>query len=316
MERKKSGKHNEKTGLTVRLLGAPTREKASGVAFSLSALLPTALAFLFLIVITAFGLTKTTGYEQSSWYLYVSYLLPQISFALVALWLLSYTKTPLSGALRKQKCHSKYFVVALLLQIGLFSLSELNGLFLDFLGKFGYQDDGILLPSMDGFGFVGVLIVVALFPAVFEEIMFRGILLNGLRSFKSIGAMLVCGALFSLYHQNPAQTLYQFCCGVAFALVALRSGSILPTVLAHFCNNAVILILTKLGITTFSTSVFIGVIAVSAVCLILSLGYLIFLDKKEENIEKAGSKKQFFTCAGVGIAVCALSWLLVLFTGF
>lgn len=316
MERNTNGKQNERTGMSVRLLGAPTREKASGVAFSLSALLPTALAFLFLIVITAFGLTKTTGYEQSSWYLYVSYLLPQISFALVALWFLSYTKTPLSGALRKQKCNPKYFAIALLLQIGLFSLSELNGLFLDFLGKFGYQDDGILLPSMDGFGFVGVLIVVALFPAVFEEIMFRGILLNGLRSFKSIGAMLVCGALFSLYHQNPAQTLYQFCCGVAFALVALRSGSILPTVLAHFCNNAVILILTKLGITTFSTSVFIGVIAVSAVCLILSLGYLIFLDKKEENIEKAGSKKQFFTCAGVGIAVCALSWLLVLFTGF
>ena len=40
------------------------------------------------------------------------------------------------------------------------------------------------------------------------------------------------------------------------------------------------------------------------------------LDKKEENMEKTGSKKQFFACAGVGIAVCALSWLLVLFTGF
>ncbi len=315
MERNTSNQPH-KNSFSDKLLGTPTREKASGVAFSLSAVLPTALSLLFLIAITAFGLTKTTGYEHSSWYLYVSYLLPQISFALVALWFLSYTKTPLKDALKKQKCHPKYFAVALLLQIGLFSLSELNGLFLEFLGKFGYKDDGILLPSMDGLGFVGVLIVVALFPAVFEEIMFRGVLLSGLRSFKSVGAIFICGALFSLYHQNPAQTLYQFCCGVAFALIALRGGSILPTILAHFCNNAVILILTKLGITTFSTPVFITIIAVSAVCLVLSLGYLIFIDKKEEDIENTGAKKQFFTCAGVGIAVCALSWLLVLFTGF
>ncbi|MBQ8685085.1 MAG: CPBP family intramembrane metalloprotease [Clostridia bacterium] len=300
-----------------RVLGAATPSKASGVAFSFAAVLPVLLSLVFLIVITATGLTEKTGYETSDWYLYVSYLLPQLSFALVAIWYLSYTKTPVKEAVRAQKCHPKYFLIALLLQIGLFSLSELNGLFLELLSRFGYTDGGILLPSMDGFGFIGVLLVVAVFPAVFEEIMFRGVLLNGLRSFKSVGAILLCGGLFSLYHQNPAQTLYQFCCGAAFAFVALRAGSILPTMLAHFINNATILILTRLGINGFSTPAFIAIVAVSAVCLVLSLGYLIFLDKKQkgEKNEDKGEQKRFFLCAAVGIAACALSWLLVLFTG-
>lgn len=309
--------------LSDKLLGAPTPSKASGVAFSLSAVLPVALSLVFLIVITALGLTKENGYEKKDWYLYCSYLLPQLSFALVAVWFLFYTKTPVSTAVKSQKCHPKYYIIALLLQIGLFSLSELNALFLEFLGNFGYVDGGIMLPSMDGFGFVGVLLIVALFPAVFEEIMFRGVLLSGLKSLKSVTAILVCGALFSLYHQNPAQTLYQFCCGVAFAFVALKAGSILPTVLAHFINNATILTLTKLGINGFSTAVFVVIIAVSIVCLVVSVGYLLFLDKSgtclgtnaTEKSEEAGAKKRFFGCAGVGIAVCLLSWLLTLFTG-
>jgi membrane protease YdiL (CAAX protease family) len=102
---------------------------------------------------------------------------------------------------------------------------------------------------MDGFGFVGVLFVIAVFPAVMEETVFRGLILKGLRQSKEIYAVLLCGALFALYHQKPEQTVYQFCCGAAFALVALRSGSVLPTVVAHFINNAWILIMTKFSLT-------------------------------------------------------------------
>ena len=172
---------------------------------------------------------------------------------------------------------------------------------------------------MDGFGFVGVLFVVALLPAVFEEILFRGVLLQGLESFGKAGSVLLCGALFALYHQNPAQTVYQFCCGAAFALVALKSGSVLPTVLSHFLNNAAILILTKAGVTEYSPPVFIVIMTVSAVCLLLSLGYLLFMDKQEKTpMEKERAKverKQFLLCALIGIAVCALSWGAVFVAG-
>lgn len=299
----------------------PTPIQASGIAFSIATVLPVLSSFVFLLVVGVFGSEESM---QSDWFLYISYLLPQTSFAITAIWFLSRLKTPVKGVLTAQKCKPRYFLLAFTMQIGLFSLSELNGLFLQFLERFGYQDAGIALPNMDGFGFVGVLFTVALVPAVFEEIFFRGVLLKGLKKFGETGAVLLCGALFALYHQNPAQTVYQFCCGVAFALVAVRSGSILPTIASHFFNNALVLTLAKFGVTAFPTPVFVAVMLVSGACLIASLVWLFVVDKREKTsedstaektVEETESKTRFFPYASVGIAVCMLTWLAVFFSG-
>jgi membrane protease YdiL (CAAX protease family) len=232
--------------------------------------------------------------------LYANYLIPQLSFAVIALWFFRYRKID-SLEIKRQVCAPKYFIVAVLLQIGLFSLSELNSLFLTFLERFGYQDKGIQLPSMQGWGLVGVLLAMAVMPAVFEELFFRGVLLKGLRSFGTVGAVLLCGGLFSLFHQNPAQTIYQFCCGVAYALVALRSGSVLPTMLAHFLNNAVIILLTKFSVTLSPI-----IIVFSGVCLLGTICYLIFFDKKEIVKGEKVRGLSFLLCASVGILICVI----------
>ena len=301
------------------LFGEMTAAKASGVSFSLAAILPALLSLVFFVIISALGLTKTENFESADWYLYAIYILPQLSFALSALFYFRARQGSVKSIIQKQKCAPKYFLIAILLQIGLFSLSELNALFLEFLSRFGYQDGGIPLPSMDGFGFVGALFAIAVLPAVFEEILFRGVLLDGLKCFSKAGAVVLCGALFSLYHQNPAQTAYQFCCGAAFALVAIRSGSVLPTVLAHFFNNALILALTKFGVTGLTLPTLVALLAVSAFCLVISLSYLIFVDKQpkeeQENAERKSERKIFWIAAAAGVAVCALSWLATFFGG-
>ena len=309
--------HNKNKILTL-LLGETTPAKASGLTYTLAALFSVVLAFIFLFVIGVIGVDE--GYETRDWYLYCSFLLTPVCFALVAWWVLRWSKASLRAELSSQICPVKYFIVAIVLQIGLFCLSQLNSIFLEWLGNFGYQDTPIHLPSMDGWGFVGTLITVALLPAVFEEIIFRGLLLKGMRSFGTLGAVLVNGALFALYHQNPAQTMYQFCCGAAFALMAIRAGSILPTVLSHFINNALIVTLTKFGIDTFSPAVGITVFAVSVLCLAISLYWLVFVDREnaytqQKNKDAATARKQFFVCASVGIAFCALTWIMTLMMG-
>ncbi len=299
----------------INLSSEPTQASASGVAFSLASVLPIVLSLVFLIAV------GTGDYAQTDWYLYVSYILPQLGFAITAIWFLFYTKTPIKSVVKSQKCAPRYFLIALLLQVGLFFLSELNALFLSFLGNFGYEDAGIALPSMDGFGFVGVLLVVAVLPAIFEEIMFRGILLGGLKSFGKVGSILLCGALFSIYHQNPAQTLYQFCCGVAFALIAVRSGSVLPTMLAHFFNNAFILALTKFGVESFMAPVTVVVLLLSPICLIGSLVWLFAFDKKKKDENEPmltsdkSERKRFLGYASVGLTICVLMWIAVLVSG-
>ncbi|MBQ8292060.1 MAG: CPBP family intramembrane metalloprotease [Clostridia bacterium] len=308
---------NLKSGRILRgLLGETTPAKASGIAFSVATVLPSLFSFVFIIVLTALPLSQEE-LTQADWYLYVSYLLPQAAFALTTFLYLRYMGISVVDALKQQKCKPKYFLLALLMQIGLLSLSQANTLFLEFLKRFGYKDAGIQLPSMDGFGFVGVLIMVALVPAVFEEVLFRGVLLNGLKkTFSEPTAILLCGAFFALYHQNPAQTVYQFCCGVAFAFVAIRSGSILPTILSHFFNNALILILAKLGVESFSPLYTWVIAGGAAACLIVALLWLLLFDKKGERQEPQGGEvKKFFLTSAVGLGICLLVWIMVLITG-
>lgn len=289
------------------LLGDATDAKASGLSYTFGVAFYLALSYLCLMVTSSFS-------ADSQFVLYAQYLISPLAILLLTIWYFAWTKKSFKRAVTKQKCHPKYYFIAILLQIGLLSLSELNALFLSWLESFGYKPPPVPLPSMDGFGLVGVLIAIAVLPAVFEEIFFRGILLDGCKVFGEVGAVLLCGGLFALYHQSPAQTMYQFCCGAAFALVALKSGSIVPTAISHFLNNALILVLTKFGIANFPTPVLIAVLCVSVPCLIGSLVYLISFDRKKQD-EKTGTKKQFLLGALGGIVICALVWISALFLG-
>ena len=314
MEKKQNGKNG---GLTS-LIGASTPAKASGLTYSLAAILWGVVALLFLLFIIVSGLGKE-GYKERDWYLYCSYLLVPFTFLLVAMFVLRWSGQSIGAEIRAQACPARYFVIAIILQIGLLCLGHLNDLFLEWLKRFGYEDTPITLPSMDGFGFVGVLITIAVLPAIFEELIFRGLLLKGMKTFGTVGAVLLNGALFALYHQNPAQTMYQFCCGCAFAFVAIRAGSILPTVVSHFINNALIVTLTKYGLADLQGGVLITVVIVSILCLIASLVWLFFFDKGKNEPRREEDKteiKRFFLYASVGIAMYALTWISVLLTGF
>ncbi len=300
------------------LFGESTRAKGAGLSFSLSALLPALLLIVFLALFGLFGLLQE-GYTQKDWYIYLSYLMPQLSALLITYFYFRYSKISVKTAVYNQKCHWKYLLIAVVLQFGLLSLSELNGLFIGLLEKGGYDPSPVVLPSMDGFGFVGVFIVVAVFAPILEEILFRGVILDGLQAgFSAIFAALICGAVFSLYHQNPVQTVYQFCCGVAYALLAVRAKSVLPTMLAHFLNNAYILILYKCGVTSFPTGVFIPLMITSGLCLIATLVYLFVFDKKRhvtgDTATDKEERKRFFLFASVGLVVCTITWIAGLFT--
>ena len=294
------------------LFGEQTIEKTAGICFSAAVLFPTLLVLVFVFIAALFGLFQE-GYESADWYAYTNFLLPQIAYLLVAVLFFSLSHVQVKEFTGKPSI--KYFILAILLQFGLFSLSELNVLFLDFLENFGYENTPLTIPSLDGFGFVGVLFVVALLPAVFEEIVFRGIALRGVKPFGTTLSVLLCGALFAVFHQNPAQTIYQFCCGAAFAVLALRSRSIFPTVLAHFLNNATILVFAKFGSPVLPEPLSVTLLIGSAISLVGVLGYLFFFDKQGKVERDKQKGKQFLLFASVGIVICVLMWLVTFFGG-
>lgn len=304
MKKTPTAQENTLTASLQRLSGP----QSAGLAFSACACLSLLLSFLFVVILSLCGATVEQD-NKPDWYLYCSYLLPQLAFFAVAFFGFFLVKIPVRETVGKVRV--KYILLAVLLQFGLFSLSYINDFFVRFLQTFGYTPSAVQIPSTDGFGLVGVLFVVAVMPALLEEIIFRGFLLRGLKGFGGVFSVFVCGGLFALYHQNPVQTAYQFCCGAAFALLALRAGGILPTVIAHLLNNAAIVLYYHFtGLDALPLPL--PVIIAAAVCLVTTLVYLVWFDKGEASRKEKG-KRGFFAFAAIGLIICTVSWIAALF---
>ena len=78
------------------------------------------------------------------------------------------------------------------------------------------------------------LITAILVAPVFEELLFRGLILNELRNrFSLISAVLIQSLLFGLYQGNLLQLLFSFIAGIVFSFVYVWTKSLLPGIAMH-----------------------------------------------------------------------------------
>lgn len=88
--------------------------------------------------------------------------------------------------------------------------------------------------------FVISLICMAVLPAVFEELSFRGAFFQEYRdAYGAWAGAILSGLLFGLYHMNMRQFVYAFICGIFFALLIEATDSIASSMLMHFILNAI-----------------------------------------------------------------------------
>ena len=295
------------------------RKAVSGVVFSGAVIGMLLISLVYSITLAAVGVALDKTAEelaQTEVYKYCTYLLYQLVYIGVIFAFMRIYKTSPRG-FGWRKTSPKYLLLALPLAFGLlFSLNWVNDLFVRLLSLLGYEAAASDLPSVAGGGFIGVLIVVALLPAILEETLLRGVVLDGIKDVGTVAACLLGGLIFSLFHQNPPQTVYQFICGAVFTLFAIRADSLIPAVIVHFLNNAIIVFDYKFGfLANLSTAGVIAIYVVSAVCLVASLVYLIFFDRRT-NRKKEGAIKPFIYPALPGIILCALMWILNFANGF
>jgi hypothetical protein len=84
-------------------------------------------------------------------------------------------------------------------------------------------------------------------PAVFEELAFRGILMQSLRRFGD-GFALICSSLvFAFAHRSLVLMPNAFLMGLVIGYFVLFSGSLRMGIAIHLAHNLVIFLLTTLG---------------------------------------------------------------------
>ncbi len=86
-------------------------------------------------------------------------------------------------------------------------------------------------------GFIMSTFSTAVLPAVIEEIVIRGIVMQPLRRFGDKFAIVSSALIFSLMHGNMVQVPYTMVVGILFGYLVIKTGSLWPAIVLHFVNN-------------------------------------------------------------------------------
>jgi len=97
-------------------------------------------------------------------------------------------------------------------------------------------------------GFITGFFALAVFPSIAEELIFRGVIYNGLLRFGYKKAIIISALLFALMHMSIQQTFYQIIIGAMLAYSLYITGSLLAPIVMHFANNFIIILLITFDI--------------------------------------------------------------------
>lgn len=88
------------------------------------------------------------------------------------------------------------------------------------------------------------LLVMALLPAVLEELLFRVTLLGTLRRYGDGTAVLLSALLFGAMHGYAAQSLFAFLVGLVLGYITVTTGNVYIAMAIHFANNALSILIS------------------------------------------------------------------------
>ena len=90
--------------------------------------------------------------------------------------------------------------------------------------------------------FMLLIFVVAITPAICEELLFRGYFQRTMERTIGVKSFIVTGVLFGLFHMQPLGLINLSILGILFSFFYYRSKSIFPSSAAHFTNNLIALL--------------------------------------------------------------------------
>ena len=145
------------------------------------------------------------------------------------------------SAPQKQKLHPFMWIGFLFLCFLFTYLSNFIGQFVEvwiynLLGVEVRNDIGemsYITPFGANFLFLGIL------APVFEELFYRKAIIDRLRRYGDLPAILISGVIFGLIHGNFSQVFYATAIGMVLGYVYLRTGKVLYTILLHATFNLV-----------------------------------------------------------------------------
>ena len=170
---------------------------------------------------------------------YYGVLGTQLIILLIPLLAAWYTKKSIKDTFRLKKCSVRYIFGGIIMMVG----TILVGMVITGITGIIFKNSATELTEsmyyLLGDNFFATLLVVAVAPAICEEMMFRGYVLTSLEAkinYKK--AIIIAALLFGAYHMNMVQFFTTAFLGGIICYVAHKSKSLIPGMFMHFINNA------------------------------------------------------------------------------
>lgn len=231
--------------------------------------------------------------------LYYYFALPLTEFGAIFLPVLFYfliKKIDYKSTLRLNKIKVKHILPLIIIGISAqYAGGFLNYIlifFLNFLGPVPIQEVPTPKTILE---LIYTIFFIAAIPAVFEEIMARGIIMRGYEGFGAKRAIIISAFLFGLMHFDLTNLVFPIFLGMLLGYLVFRTNSIFSGMIVHFVNNAygalILYFLEKSGDTIVEPSnltdlLYSSIPAVIGLILIGGLVYYIYRttnDNFEEN---------------------------------
>ena len=218
----------------------------SGKLYLFALVIPLVFGFILSLILNMIAVGLGLSAFTQSPALYSIYLL-LVNGSLLAVYFVynKITKTNyVNASLLKPKFSWKNLVFSILIAlITLFGSLYLIKYITYLMETIGYNPDSSLpLPLSNAGWLVLNILILALAPAICEELIYRGVVFNGLRKFGKVGAIFISALLFALAHGSAMQFFYQFILGLVLAWIVVKTGSIVYSMVVHFVNNAIVVI--------------------------------------------------------------------------
>lgn len=222
-----------------------SKQKALGIALTLQLLLYCVCALLF---------SAASKKLDATAMLVLSCISAVIIFTVPCLTYTNLTKTPVFMCMTVEKTSidrtrnlSKNiltFIIAVSLTV---TAVNVVGTLTDLVASFF----GISHEAATPTGFVSLLLTFirsVILAAFFEELLFRGIVLNAFESTRNSKKLLLSALLFALMHYSMLSFFYAFVAGAVLSYFAIRTGSVSFTMLVHLTQNLTVFIFSVLKV--------------------------------------------------------------------
>ena len=190
-----------------------------------------------MIMITIFNVVNP-AFESNGWF---RYLLIAVSFYLIGFPICCLIlKSIPDGQKREEENLTfggfiKFFLISyfIMVLLNLFTMG-----FLWIVGNFKGSDVVNPLENViSNSSVLATIIFAGILSPIIEEVLFRGVMLNKLRTYGDKIAIITTALLFGLFHENFSQFFYAVGLGMIFAYVTLKTGTIKYSIGLHIMIN-------------------------------------------------------------------------------